>query len=191
MLLAIMCIGAVFAQATPAAPAPAAAEAPKEKKNNLTLDLFPLVKGIIASDSDNKITYFSTFVGYERLVASHFSFCIDLDIIFGKWDSIDVTYFGGSVEGRYYTMSENFEKFFMGTTLGFSSLSVDGKTKPDEGGFTGMTTSLKAGYKLMAKSFTIEPSMSYVLAKTGVSSFGGSVPTPLGWQGGLRIGFTF
>jgi hypothetical protein len=185
-------IGAVFAQTQPAATPAAAEQAPKEKKSSLTVDLFPLVKGIIASDDESKVTYFSIFAGFEQLVAPHFTIGADLDLIFGKWDTISGIYLGVSAEGRYYPMSENFEKLFLGATLGFNSLSIDGKSKPQDGGFTGLVTSLKLGYKIIsAKDFIIEPSMSYVLSKYSMlSAFGISIPTPLGWQGGLRIGFT-
>jgi hypothetical protein len=187
-----MSIGVIFAQAQPAA---TATEEPKEKKNCLTLDMFSLVKGIIASDSDDEVSYFNLFVGFERLIAPHFSIGADLDLMLGKWDSINVNYIGVSAEGRYYPMSENFEKFYLGAALGFNTLSIDGKSKPEDGGFSGMTTSLKAGYKLLlAKNFTIEPSMSYVLSKysaLAATYYGLAIPTPLGWQGGFRIGFVF
>jgi hypothetical protein len=189
LLLALAGIGAVFAQAQPAP-----AEASKEVSNNLTIDLFSLAKGIIASDSEDKISYFSIYAGFERLIAPHFSIGADLDMTLGKWDTINVNYIGIAAEGRYYPMSANFEKFFLGTALGFNTLSVDGKSKPEYGGFTGVTASLKAGYKLLtAKNITIEPSMSYVLSKYSVLAayFGQAIPSPLGWQGGLRIGAAF
>jgi hypothetical protein len=190
LLLVSVGIGAVFAQEQPAA----TTAAETSKKNSLTLDLFPLVKGIIASDSDSKISYTNLFVGFERLAAPHFSIGIDFDLMLGKWDSIEVNYIGVSAEGRYYPMSENFEKLFLSWTLGFNTLSIDGKSKPEEGGFSGVTTSLKLGYKVLsAKNFVIEPSMSYVLSKYSALAayYGMAVPTPLGWQGGLRMGFAF
>jgi hypothetical protein len=77
---------------------------------------------------------------------------------------------GTAAEGRYYPQSENFEKFFLGATLGIGALSIDGSTKPEEGGFIGFTTSLKAGYKLITKTgLYIEPSMAYVLGKSSLT----------------------
>jgi len=71
-------------------------------------------------------------------------------------------------------MSTKFEKFFLGTTLGFNSLSIDGKTKPENGGFTGLTASLKTGYKLILnKNMYLEPSLAYVMSKSsGLSQLG-------------------
>jgi hypothetical protein len=94
-----------------------------------------------------------------------------------------------SAEGRYYPV-EDFEKFFLGATLGFNQLAIDGKTKSENGGFISLLVSLKMGYKLITKSgFYMEPSLAYVLSKQ--STAGGRIPTPIGWQGGLRLGFSF
>jgi hypothetical protein len=69
-------------------------------------------------------------------------------------------------------------------------LSIDGKTKPENGGFTGLIVSLKMGYKLVTKNgFYMEPSLAYVLSKSSIA--GDLIPTPLGWNGGLRLGFAF
>jgi hypothetical protein len=66
-------------------------------------------------------------------------------------------------------------------------LSIDGKTKPENGGFTSLIISLKTGYKVITKSgLYLEPSLAYVLSKNGMA-----YPTPLGWNGGLRLGFAF
>jgi hypothetical protein len=190
--------------AKPASPPPAAAKAEK-LNNSLGLDLFQLFKGFIASDIDSKVSVFIISVGYEHLVAPHFSVGGDIDLYFMKFYSVDSVYFGLAAEGRYYPMSTNFEKFFLGTTLGINSLSVKGKTKAENGGFFGLTTSLKAGYKLIFnKNMYLEPSMAYVLSKSGGGggvnfnvgdvNIGFSVPkapTPLGWNGGLRLGILF
>jgi hypothetical protein len=216
--LACLVLSVAFAQQKPATPAqpakpaspqpakPATAAAPAENfKNSLGLDLFQLFKGFIATDADSKVSVFIISAGFENLVAPHFSVGADMDLYFMKFNTIDSFYFGLAAEGRYYPMSANFEKFFLGTTLGINSLSVKGKTKPEDGGFLGLTTSLKAGYKLIFnKNMYLEPSMAYVLSK---SSGGGSVnfsigdldigfsvpkaPTPLGWNGGLRLGILF
>lgn len=199
--------------AKPATPAPAKpAEGSKEVKNVIGLDMFQLLKGFIATDTDSKFSVFIVSAAYERLLVPHFSIGADLDLYFMKCDKIDGIYFGLSAEGRYYP-SANFDKFFVGTTVGFNSLSIDGKTKPENGGFVGLTTSLKIGYKLItSKKIYLEPSLSYVLSKSsgGVSPsfdigdiFGSgdidvslpaafpAPPTPLGWNGGLRIGIAF
>jgi hypothetical protein len=202
--LTCVLIGAVFAQARPATPpaqpakppaqpakpAAAPAAATSEAKNALGLDLFQLFKGLIASDSDSDLSFFIVSAGYERLVAPHYSFGVDLDIYFIKLGKTDGNYFSIAAEGRYYPMSENFEKLFVGVTLGYNQLSIDGKSKPENGGFSGLTTSLKVGYKIIANKLYMEPSLAYVLSKTSISSMFG-VPTPLGWNGGFRLGFLF
>lgn len=225
LVIACVTMSAAFAQQKPATPAPAPAQPAKpatpatpakpatpaaapaeELKNSFGLDLFQLFKGFIATDTDSKFSVFIISAAYEGLVAPHFSVGADLDLYFGKFDKIEGSYFGLAAEGRYYPTA-NFDKFFIGTTLGFNSLTVDGTTKPEKGGFTGLTTSLKIGYKLvLSKTMYIEPSLAYVLSKSSSGSgfdfgdiFSGddisfgfpSIPTPLGWNGGLRLGFLF
>jgi len=195
LVLACVIMGSVFAQqqqkpATPApAPAPAkpAAQSEADIKNSLALDLFQLFKGFIATDTDSKFSLFIISAAYEGLVAPHFSLGVDLDLYFAKFDKTDGSYFGLAAEGRYYPAA-NFDKFFLGTTLGFNVLSIDGKSKPKDGGFAGLTTSLKMGYKLVTSNkMYLEPSLAYVLSKSSMIS--GIVPTPMGWNGGLRLGF--
>jgi hypothetical protein len=186
VVLVLVCAGAAFAQQRPAAQ-PAA----PERKNALALDAFQLFKGFIATDTDIGFSDFAVSVSYERLVAPHFSIGADIDFQFLKFDveggeDYDGLYFSIAAEGRYYP-SANFDKFFLGTTLGYSQLAIDGKTKPENGGFTGMIVSLKMGYKLVTKSgFYLEPSLAYVLSKSPQGS-----PFPLGWNGGLRLGIAF
>jgi hypothetical protein len=184
--------------AKPATPPPAA-PAPAGSSIAFGLDLFQLFKGFIASDSDKKLYYFIISGGFENLIAPNFSIGADLDLYLMKFDKTDGLYFSLAGEGRYYPMSANFEKFFLGTTLGFNLLSIDGKTKPADGGFVGLITSLKMGYKvILSNNMYLEPSLAYVLSKSSELSqlgalFGGlglpAVPTPLGWNGGLRLGF--
>jgi hypothetical protein len=168
MVLACLVLSAAFAQ-----------------KASFGVDIFQLLKGVIGSDSDSDTSIFITSVGYESLIAPHFSFGIDGDVHFIKVEKIDCLYFGVAAAGRYYPMSAGIDKFFIGTSVGFNSFSVDGKTKPENGGFQGLFTSLKVGYKIVTKGFYIEPSMSYVLSKIGIYT------PPLGWNGGLRIGLLF
>jgi hypothetical protein len=206
-ILILICVimGAAFAQAKPATPAPAPTPAPAKpatpapapaaassgKVNAIGVDLFQLVKGFIAQEDE-----FSVFIivaGYERLVSPHFTIGAALDMYFitsGSGNTkVESKYFNAAAEGRYYPSSENFDKFFVGTTLGFSQLSVDGSTKPEKGGFSGLSTSLKMGYKVItAKGLYLEPSLAYVLQKT---SLGGLGLLPLGWNGGLRLGWVF
>jgi len=175
--------------AQPAAPETAPAEGPKDLKNAVVLDLFPLFKGFIATDTEENFLLIALSVAYERLLFPHFSVGADMDMYFMGFDGTPGFYFGLAAESRYYPMSVNMEKVFLGATLGFNLLSIDGKT--NNGGFIGMIVSLKAGYKLLlTKNLYVEPSISYVLSKSSIaSSFG--VPTPLGWNGGLRVGFMF
>jgi hypothetical protein len=192
IVLALVCAGAAFAQQEPAEPA---APAAKELTNALALDAFQLFKGFIATDNDSGFSDFAVSVAYERLVAPHFSIGVDMDLQFLKFDveggdDIDGNYFSLAAEGRYYPQAD-FEKFFLGTTFGYNQLSIDGKTKPENGGFTSLIVSLKMGYKLVTKNgFYVEPSLAYVLSKSSMTSWF-SVPTPLGWNGGLRIGYAF
>jgi len=190
-ILLLVCAGAgmIFAQQEAAAESTEAA-APGEKKNTVTMDVIPLLKGIIASDSDSDTFYFCMAVGYERLIASHFTIGAELDFYPGKiWD-VSYMYLGMAAVGRFYPMSEYMEKFFIGTNLGFNLQAVDGKTKAENGGFVGLTVGLEAGYKLMmGKMFSIEPSMSYTYSKSG--EFFGMTPVNVGWQGGLRLGISF
>jgi hypothetical protein len=210
-VLACLIFGTAFAQARPATPAPAPAQPAKpatpppapaqpspakpaegsqnELKNALGLDLFQLFKGFIASDDDSKYSVFIISAGFEHLIAPHFSIGGDLDFYLLKFNKIDGSYFGLALEGRYYPVS-NFDKFFLGATLGFNVLTIDGSSKAEDGGFTGLTTSLKAGYKvILNKTVYLEPSLAYVLSKSGGGFF--NVPIPLGWNGGLLFGFLF
>jgi len=179
MVLACLVLSAAFAQ-----------------KAAFGVDLFQLAKGFIASDSDNDFSVFIISAGFEQLVAPHFSLGIDAALYFIKFKILDSSkdgnYFSVAAEGRYYPMSERFEKFFLGTTLGFNSLSIDGKTKPENGGFQGLVASMKVGYKLITPNkLYLEPSMSYVLSKSGIGGFGFAIPIPLGWNAGLRLGLVF
>jgi hypothetical protein len=170
------------------------------QKSSFGVDLFQLVKGFIASDNDNDYSVIIISGGYEMLVAPHFSLGVDAAAYFISYkvgvganrDGKDGLYLSVAADGRYYPMSENFEKFFIGTTVGFNSLSLDGSTKPADGGFQGLVASMKVGYKLITeKKLYLEPSMSYVLSKIGSGLIGSSVPTPRGWNAGLRLGLVF
>jgi hypothetical protein len=185
-ILVLICVimGAAFAQAKPAAPAPAKPAA-SGKINALGLDVFQLIGGVIATDNDVDRSVFIISAGYERLVSPHFSIGAVLDMAFINIGSGNTKrenkYFNIAGEGRYYTSSENFDKFFLGATLGFSQYSIDGSTKA---GFTGLSTSLKMGYKVITqKGLYLEPALAYGLEKgTGFND---------GWNCGLRLGWVF
>ena len=192
LLLVCVITGAAFAQQKPAATAEASG-----KNNAVALDLFQLFKGFVASDTDRNFGVFILSAAYERLLVPHFSLGADLDMYFMGLHDKPGFYFSLAAEGRYYPQSVNFEKFFVGTTLGFNVLSLDGKTKSDEGGFFGLIVSLKTGYKVItSKNIYMEPSLGYVLSKSSAAGgllalFGAGIPTPNGWNGGLRVGFAF
>jgi hypothetical protein len=159
-------------------------------KMAVSLDLFPLVKGIIWTDNDSAVknSLIALAPGFEYLISPHYTIGAVADLYFGKIHDIDTFYFGLTAHGRVYPQSTGLDKLFIDAGLGFNMFSLDGKTDPDRGGFSGLTMSLKLGYKLMfTSSFFAEPSMSFVYAKTPeVDS-----PTPLGWQPGLSLGFAF
>ena len=173
VILVLVCAGAAFAQDAGG------------KANAITLDLIPLLKGLLASDSDSDQSYFCISAGYERLIAPHFSLGAEVDLYLGEHGrDVDYLYMGVAAAGRYYPMSEYMEKFFIGASIGFNSQWIDGKSEARYGGFQGPLIGVKAGYKvLMGNAFFVEPSMSYNYAK-----FASPGITPLGWQGGLRIG---
>jgi len=192
LLLACIVTGAAYAQArtqTPAQTQPAqpAAQPQNESKNTLTVDFFPLMKGFIASDNDRDIACFFVAVGFDHLIAPSHTIGGNLDLYYADYRNIDLVYLGLSFTYRYFTMSTKAEKAFIGGSAGFNTFSVDGKTKAENGGFTGLTVGLIGGYRIILKNIFLEPSMSYILAKT--SSLGG-ISTPLGWQGGFRLGFS-
>jgi len=181
LVLACLVMGAAFAQA---------------KANAAALDVFTLLRGIVTSEEDDH-SDFNIALSYERLIAPHFSIGGNIDIwiiTFDKdahknsnGDGVDPgTYFNISAEGRYYPQAD-FEKFFLGTTVGYNCFSYDGSSKAKDGGMESLVISLKTGYKVVTKSIYLEPSLSYVLSKQARTY---SV-TPLGWNGGLRIGMMF
>jgi hypothetical protein len=154
-----------------------------------SLDLFPLVKGIIWSDSDADDSMFALAPGFEYLISPHYSIGAAADLYFGKYHDVDIFYFGLAAHGRWYPQSTGLDKLFIDAGLGFNMFSLDGESDPEKGGFSGLTISLKTGYKLVFNKFFVEPSMAFVYAKTPSRV---SVPvTPLGWQPGLSIGFVF
>jgi hypothetical protein len=191
LILICVVLGAAFAQAKPATPAPAPAPAKPAaapaKVNAIGLDVFQLVKGTIESDSDKDVSVFYIFVGYERHIAPHFSIGADLDMGFLTVKVLDKKYeskyFSIAADGRYYPLSVNFDKLFLGATLGYSQLENDGSTKAENGGFTGLNASLKMGYKVLTeKGFYLEPTLAYAIDKRNTDGE---------WNCGLRLGWAF
>ena len=175
MVLVLVCIGAVFAQG----------------ENAIAVDLIPLVKGALASDSDTDTSFFGITAAYERLVAIYYSIGIEFDLYTGELNDIDYQYIGVAAAFRFYPMYADLEKFFLGASLGYNQQTLDEKKDVELGGFSGLFISLKAGYKiLLGDRFFFEPSMSYTYSKTNTAFFG-TTPQNIGWQAGLRIGFVF
>jgi hypothetical protein len=158
------------------------------RKIALGLDVAPLFKGLIWSDSNAKNSLFALAPHFEYLIRPGFTIGASGDLYFGKASNVDIFYFGAAFQGRWYPLSTGLDKLFLGASVGFNAFSLDGETDSKKGGFMGITFSLKAGYKLMLTSkFFMEPSMAFVYAKTPSSV---TVPTPQGWQPGLVIGMT-
>jgi hypothetical protein len=179
----------------PAQAAAASAEkkaASKESKGAISLDLFPLIRGIIWTDNDKDISMFALAPAFEFVVHPHFTLGAALDIYFGEYLKVDVTYFGLALRGRWYPLSNGLDKLFIDAGLGFNVFALDGETDPDKGGMSGVTMSLKAGYKLkFTPNFFLEPSISYVYAKKPGVGLIVDPPTPYDWEPGLNIGFAF
>jgi hypothetical protein len=167
---------------------PVALGAQESKRMAAGLDTMPLLKGIIWTDSDADDSLFALSPSFEYRVVPHFSVGGTVDLWFGEASKVDIFYFGLSVHGRWYPLSEGLDKLFLDAGLGFNSFAVDGETDSQYGGFAGVTTGLKAGWKLMmGQMFFVEPSMAYVYSKSSSQE----APTPLGWQAGLSIGMAF
>jgi hypothetical protein len=193
LVLGVAAVGGVFAQAKPAGTAPAV-------KNAVSLDVVPLFKGFIASeeakDGNKATTVFGLAADYEYLIAPHYSIGARIDFYSMTHDKLVGTYFGLAVQGRWYALSESFEKFYLGTDIGFSATSATNDGDAVDGAKTsGFTFALKAGWKQQLGKIFIEPSLAYVYAKTvNISTYTGgtgTTPTPIGWQPGLNIGIKF
>ena len=166
LILALLAAGSVCAQAA-------------AKKHNVIVDAAPLVKGIIASDSDTSTSFFGIGADYQYILDKSLSIGGRMDFIAGKMMKLNAVYFGLAVHGRYY-LTAMLERAFLDAGLGFNTASVD-----DEEVFSGLTLELKAGYTApLGKTLRLEPTLAYILAKSGV------FPTPIGLQIGLGIGFS-
>jgi hypothetical protein len=149
-------------------------------KGSFIVDTAPLLKGVIASDSDSKTSFFGLGAEYQHVLGKQLSLGARMDLIAGKVMNVDAFYFGFSLHGRYY-LSAILEKAFIDAGLGVNTARVN-----DEKVFLGLSLELKAGYTVpLGKSLRLEPALSYIVAKSG------GFPTPLGWQLGLGLGFAF
>jgi hypothetical protein len=177
LLFAVPPAGA-FAQSKSSAPAKKAAA-----NNAVSVDVVPFAKGLIAGDSGTDTAILGIGAVYERLIAPHYSVGARLDMYTGSNNHSGVFYLGLDAHGRYYPLSQSFEKFFFDTGLGLNTL----KDKEYDN-FTGLTFALKAGWKhFFDGRIFAEPSLAYVLAKS--SKYFDL--TPLGWQIGFNIGAIF
>jgi hypothetical protein len=188
ILVLVFCAGLLFAQEEDSGP--------KEIKNAFSMDVFPMIKGFIASENedDYKISFFNLALAYERLIVPRFSIGGEMDLFFGTFDvgsTYRATYFALLGQVRWYLI-EDFQKVFVGADIGFNNLSADTALKDAGMKFTGLITAVKIGYKIQYTGIYFEPSMSYVLSKyAGSYEFIGFSVTPVGWQGGFRIGYAF
>jgi hypothetical protein len=159
-----------------------AAGAFAQSKNAVAVDVVPLAKGLIATDTDTNTSVFGIAASFEHPMAPHYSIGARMDLYAGEVSDTSGTYFGMSAHGRWYPLSETWEKLYLDAGLGFNTLN----SKVAE--FSGLTFGLKTGWKLLFKEkFFAEPSLEYILAKSVVV-----VPfTPLGWQIGLGLGMNF
>jgi hypothetical protein len=158
---------------------------------SVSLDIAPLLKGFIASEKGKNgaddTSILGIGAGVEVPFAAHYSAGAKLDFYSSTTGNTDGLYFSGAVEGRLYPISEAHDKFFMALDIGYNYFSAkkDG-AKIDAAEISGLTFDLKAGYKEQIGMFFLEPSISYVLAKSNsYANF-----TPLGWQLGLNAGMS-
>ena len=153
--------------------------------NAVTIDVAPLFKGLIATDSDTDTGIFGIGASYERLLLPHFALGLRMDLYAGKVNDQSGVYFGLDAQGRVYPLSDTMEKLFIEAWLGFNTLSVENS---DDEEFTSLTFQGKLGYlHFFNRAIFIEPGIGYVLAKSS-----SAVPvTPLGWQLACGVGFAF
>ena len=189
LVLTCVVMGGVFAQQS------------SEAKNAVAMDVFRLFDGLTYFEKDGYVSTTLSF-SYERAIVPHWSIGPNFDMGFGGEPYHFTFRLGLAAEGRYYPFA-NFDKFFVGTTLGFiitahsyargygydedylmlvRLIGVEDSIKiPDNKSYFGLNVMLKAGYKLItSKKFYMEPSLAY----------GYRAGSP-DWQGGLRLGVAF
>jgi hypothetical protein len=89
-------------------------------KAAVNLDLFPLAKGIIWSDSDAENSLVALAPGFEYLIRPHYTIGAAADLYFGKAADVDIFYFGLAAHGRWYPQSAGLDKLFIDVGLGFN-----------------------------------------------------------------------
>jgi hypothetical protein len=149
------------------------------------LDLMPLFKGVIWSDTDEELSLIALSPSFEYRIAPHYSIGGTADLWFGKVSTLSIFYLGINAQGRWYPLSEGLDKLFLGAALGYERCTVEDVAKPI---FSGFTAGLQAGWRLLVTpNFFVEPSMAFVIAETKPDDFF----TTEEWQPGLKIGMTF
>jgi hypothetical protein len=186
LTLALLCAGVSFGQSG--------------KKNALSVDAAPLLRGFVTSSDDPDSDFFGIGAFYERLIGSRYSLGVQFNYFSGDYDygtSIDVNYLALSAHGRVYPLSQGLAKLYLDLGIGFNTIDVDLPNQKEEGG---MTFALKAGYKHFFNDFIfVEPSIAYVYAKTITDAWPSIVsgptkahdPSPFEWTPGLLIGVSF
>jgi len=174
LILTCVIMGGVFAQADGA-------------RNSVAIDVFRFLDGFLYFGSDYPIGT-TISVSYERSIVPHWSLGPNLDIGFWYLRSSLFTSsafgfsLGAAAEGRYYPLSD-FDKLFLGATLGFTLVAGNFYQDTD----FGLNTSLKIGYKIQtSKKIYIEPSLSYVYQHDFLASGNDGF-----FRGGLRLGVSF
>jgi hypothetical protein len=178
LVLAGALAGGAFAQST----APSALSA-------LSLDLATMFEGFVAgedTDTSDK-SYFALSPVFEYAVGNY-SIGVRGDFVFGSVKVAkkqSVTHVGLAAIGRWYPLAQ-LEKLYLGAELGFDTCSLE---DADDELYTGLTFALRAGWKHIMGPVFLEPSLGYVLSKTGNTDI---MPvTPADWQIGLNAGFVF
>jgi len=188
LILVMICVvmGGAFAQAKKPA-----ASANRVRKNAVSLDAFQFF-GSFVPIRDKAFSFAFPF-SYERLIVPHFSIGANLDPYFGistAGKTVVNVYFGLNAEARIYPTSENLSGMFFGTTLGVDMYMADGKLDEKKGGYFGLNTSIKTGYKyIFSKGIFLEPSLAYVFSKAGAGIDISGIPGA--FKGSLRVGFAF
>jgi hypothetical protein len=182
LALALLCAGVSFGQAG--------------AKNALSVDVAPLLRGLVINRDDPDINFFGIGAFYERLLGSSYSLGARFDYLSGEYGSgpsVDVSYLAFSVHGRVYPLAQGLAKLYLDLGVGFNSIDVDLPTYDKQ---EGMTFALKAGYKHFFNNFIfVEPSIAYVYARTISGSWSSIAkandPSPVEWTPGLLIGISF
>jgi hypothetical protein len=176
LILAFLCAGGAFAQDS-------------DPKMAIALDLAPTLTGFVAGEDTDKSrkTYFALSPVFEYAIGNY-SIGARADFIFGSvgvGTRRSVTHIGLAMMGRWYPLAK-LQKMYVGTELGFDTCPMEDADDPL---YTGLTFALRTGWKhIMGKVF-LEPSLGYVVSKSGDAAY---MPlTPGGWEIGLNFGLAF